>query len=214
MDAVAYPDPMSLRVRAILASSLVTAFALSALVTACDDTRPPASGGTGSGGDSGPDLRVDGSASEASAEASSEAGTDADGGELACNMLEADGPLVPEAAAGGAQPAATGGQIFPGTYWLTERVTYGGAPDGLFVKRALLVSAKTIDVIEGSTTSANAAPLLTTSSATYEVLDTFVLSKEVTCPAPPHSMSTRFTANGAQLTLFPTNDTSELYTLQ
>ena len=107
-----------------------------------------------------------------------------------------------------------GGQIFKGTYWLTERDTYGGTPDGLLVQRTLVIGDTTIDVVEGQTMDDASAPAFVTTTSSYQVLDTIVLSTDETCPGPSHTTNVLFTANGGQLTLFPTMDTAEVYTLQ
>jgi hypothetical protein len=154
----------------------------------------------------------DASMSVGSDDASEGASPDSPAG--ACNAYSADGPLVEQTALSGSQPAAMGGTIYSGTYWLTERDTYGGTPDGLFVQRSLYIDATTINVVGGDTTDDAGMPALTTTTSSYEVLDLIVLSMTESCPGPMHVTNVQFTAVGGQLTLYPTSDTAEVYTLQ
>jgi hypothetical protein len=114
----------------------------------------------------------------------------------------------------GSQPVAMGGHIFSGTYWLTERDTYGGTPDGLFVQRSLIIDTTTVNAVGGSTASDAGMPALTTTTSSYQVLDLVVFSTTESCPGPPHVTNVQFTAANGQLTLYPTMDTAEVYTLQ
>jgi len=168
--------------------------------------------GSGPGSDGGSDLGPDGTSDAGSDDASE--GASPDGSAGACNGNTADGPLVEQTVLSGSQPAAMGGHIYSGTYWLTERDTYGGTPDGLFVQRSLVIDATTVNVVGGDTTSDAGMPVWTTTTSTYEVLDLIVLSTTESCPGPPHVTNVQFTAAGGQLTLYPTSDTAEVYTLQ
>jgi hypothetical protein len=132
----------------------------------------------------------------------------------ACNALVPEGPLVPQTVVGGSQPAASGGNLFAGTYWLTDRFTYGGVPDGLFVQRTLVLEGSTVDVVGGTTASDAGTPVLETTTASYQVFDTVVFSTDESCPGPPHTTNVLFTASGGQLTLYPTADSAEVYELQ
>jgi hypothetical protein len=212
---------MGLRIRAAVVTSLSVLLAQAAVLGACDESRPAAAVG-GNSSDGGPgtnpsqsdggstDTLEDGSVEDSSSNPNTEDASST------CNVIESDSALVPQASATGPQPAATGGTIFPGTYYLTERLTYGGAPDGLFKKRVLVVDTetKTIDMVEGTAETADGTPPLTRSSATYQVFDGTLLNLELSCPTPGETSNTRFTAGGATLTLYLTASNVEVYMLQ
>jgi hypothetical protein len=163
----------------------------------------PGSDGSSPGSDSGPGLGAD--------DASDGATSDVAG---ACNAFSADGPLVAQTMLAGSQPNAMGGHVYSGTYWLTERDTYGGTPDKLFVQRSLVIDATTVNVVGGDTASDAGMPAWTTTTSSYQVLDVVVLTLTESCPGPPHVTNLQFTAVGGQLTLYPTMDTAEVYALQ
>jgi hypothetical protein len=173
---------------------------------------PGSEGGSSPGFDGAPDVGADGASGAGSDDASDGASPDVSAG--ACNGDTADGPLVEQTVLSGSQPAAMGGHIYSGTYWLTERDTYGGTPDGLFVQRSLVIDATTVNLVGGDTTSDAGMPVWATTTSTYEVLDLIVLSTTESCPGPAHVTNVQFTAAGGQLTLYPTSDTAEVYTLQ
>lgn len=175
-------------------------------------SNPVSEGGPGLGSDGESDVGADTPTSVGSDDASE--GAAPDGAVGACNAYSADGPLVEQTVLSGSQPAAMGGTIYSGTYWLTERDTYGGTPDDLFVQRSLIIDATTVNVVGGDTTSDAGMPLLTTTTSSYQVLDLIVLSTTESCPGPMHVTNVQFTAVGGQLTLYPTSDTAEVYTLQ
>ena len=157
------------------------------------------------------DAEVDGtSPDDAAAEGS--AATDAAPG--TCNAIVPDGPLVAQTVLNVTQPDAMGGHIFSGTYWLTERDTYGGTPDGLFVQRSLVIDAVNINVAGGQTADEAGAPVIETTTSSYQIDDSVVFSTDESCPGPPHTVNTLYTADGGQLTLYPDQDTAEIYTLQ
>ncbi len=182
-----------------------------------DGSSPSSEGGAGPGSEagSGPDSEGDSTpGSEDAGDLGADDAPDGSGAGGACNALSADGPLVGQTVLGGSQPDAMGGHVYSGTYWLTERDTFGGTPDGLFVQRSLVIDDTTVNAVGGETMSDAGVPASTTTAATYEVLDLIVLSETQSCPGPSHVVNVQFTAVGGQLTLYPTMDTAEVYTLQ
>jgi hypothetical protein len=177
---------------------------------------PGSEGGSGSGsGGSGPGSEGGSSpGSDDAGDLGDDDAADGAGAGGACNALTADGPLVGQTVLSGSQPDAMGGHVYSGTYWLTERDTFGGTPDGLFVQRSLVIDDTTINTVGGESMSDAGMPAWTTAAATYEVLDLIVLSETQSCPGPSHRVNVQFTAVGGQLTLYPTMDTAEVYTLQ
>jgi hypothetical protein len=174
---------------------------------------PAVDGGSGPGAAGGPGSGLDDASDLGSGDAS-EGGENPDGATATCNAFTADGPLVGQTALSGSQPTAMGGHIYSGTYWLTERDTYGGAPDGVFVQRTLVVGDTTIGEVGGESAGDAGMPAWTTTTSSYEVLDLIVLSATESCPGPPHVTNVQFTAVSGQLMLYPTADTAEVYTLQ
>lgn len=168
-------------------------------------------GGLGPGSDSGSSPGSDGGPGLGSDDASRGATSDGAG---ACNAFSAAGPLVAQTMLAGSQPVAMGGHIFSGKYWLTERDTYGGTPDDLFVQRSLIIDTTTVNAVGGDTASDAGMPPWTTTTSSYQVLDLVVFSTTESCPGPPHVTNVQFTAASGQLTLYPTMDTAEVYTLQ
>ena len=177
--------------------------------TRSDGSGPGPEGGSGPGSDSG--SSADSGPGLGSDDAPDGATPD---GASACNAYSADGPLVAQTMLAGSQPVAMGGHIFSGTYWLTERDTYGGTPDDLFVQRSLIIDTTTVNAVGGSTASDAGMPPWTTTTSSYQVLDLVVFSTTESCPGPPHVTNVQFTAASGQLTLYPTMDTAEVYTLQ
>jgi hypothetical protein len=132
-----------------------------------------------------------------------------------CNDLTADGPLVAETAGSGPPPAATGGTLFQGTYWLTARANYGGTPDARLVQRTLVIGATGFGVAEGVATSGDAGDVVWTSrEGTWSLSSPEMLAFDVACPSPVRVDHVRFAADGPHLTLLITNEAVESYELQ
>jgi hypothetical protein len=185
----------------------------STLFAACSDSKPPPAGGTTSSGG-----LAEGGVSPVGADAASatDGATAAEGGK-SCNNLQATGAdLLPQTPVTDPMPAATGGNIMLGTYWLTERDLYaGGMPDALFVQRALLIDATTINVVEGTASSATGTPTLKTQTSTYQVFATVGLSMRESCPGSPEVTNAHYSVAGGQVTLYyPDLGTAEVYALQ
>lgn len=136
-----------------------------------------------------------------------------------CNAIVPAGPLVSETAVDASEPAATGGTIATGTYFLTEIDLYGAPMTGQVVQRTLVVDAAKMnfsEVIGGSAEAgAGATDAGTTdnSTSTYTVYGNVVSLGEY-CPTNGSADNVFFSVQGNQLTLFVTVMTANVYTLQ
>jgi hypothetical protein len=180
-------------------------------VSARDGGRPSTAEDAATTTDANADANaLDGRPADTQDAESTEAAGDAGAGP--CNALIAEGPQVAEAVGTGAPPPAVGGTIFPGTYWLTSRANYGGTPDVFVVQRSILVTTTGWSVVEGTGDAGSAPPA--SSEGTWSLSSFDMLNVDVTCPTPRRVDHYRFTADGSQLTLFPTNESVEFYALQ
>lgn len=200
---------MTQRVRGWLLASFGLLAVGGAFFAACSE-KPAPSGAVDSGF----------GGSDATAQAPADAAGDGSGDGLdgggACSTVDPEGsPLVAQTVMPGPRPAATGGELFQGTYWLTTRYNYAGAADTNFVRRVLLIepTAKTVEFVEGTAATANAAPTLSTASGTFQIFDQKIFSMKLTCPAAQLS-NLAYTANGGALTIYPDDESAELYELQ
>lgn len=129
-----------------------------------------------------------------------------------CNGIVPAGPLVSETAATGSEPAATGGTIPTGTYFLTEIDLYGAPMTGQVVQRTLVVDATKMQFAEAIGGPAD-ADTPDDSTSTYVVYGNVVSLGEY-CPTNGAADNVFFSVQGNQLTLFVTPTKGDVYTLQ
>jgi hypothetical protein len=149
-----------------------------------------------------------------SSDAKPEAVADAlgvDGG--TCGSLTLTAPPITPVVMHGAVPAATGGAILAGTYFLTAVITYedggapGGAIDGELELTAAAVGFDYIEIIKVGFTVGSSAGTLTTSGTTE--------TSTPTCPpsTPGSVASYTFDSTTMTLTLY-SGKVAEVFTLQ
>ena len=139
-------------------------------------------------------------------------GQGGDGGGSGCSALTQDGTMVTTGAGTGTIPTPTGGVIYQGTYFMTARSYFGSVVDTSVIGRTLVVGPKDWTIIEAI--QGTGAPVVTSTTGTWETLQPDVLSLSITCPGPKHLQNLQYTGGGPQLTLFPTNELTEVYELQ
>jgi hypothetical protein len=136
-----------------------------------------------------------------------DAGTDAVAS--GCNALVNSAPESTQSTIASAAPAATGGTIVDGTYFLTEFNLYdpagsASAPEPSGLKVTLAIHGNEMDSIQ---------TLPDDSSDTFA--ETFVVSgtdlnRTLTCPNPGPDLQAVYSVTGNTLTIYETNATSQL----
>jgi hypothetical protein len=165
--------------------------------------------GTAAGSDDGSSAD---SSSTVAGDAAAEADVEAAPPMTGCNSVVPAGPQVTETAATGSEPAALGGTIATGTYFLSAVNLYGAPMTGQVVQRTIVIDATTMqfsEVISGSPGASTAD----TSTSTYMLYGTVVSLGEY-CPTNGAADNIFFSAQGNQLTLFVSSTKGEVYTLQ
>jgi len=152
-----------------------------------------APGGAGSGGASSGGTGAPGGAGSG--------GTGA-GGDDACNAIEANAPLYPLLSVSGPPPAALGGTIVPGTYFVTSETQYESPPMATVYRRGVR-----IEIAEGSWQEADAPDpeeaLGTTQRYTYAVsVESPRLTMTTTCPVQGDPLNHSYTVEPEGLTVY------------
>jgi hypothetical protein len=134
-----------------------------------------------------------------------------------CQNVARGGAAIPETKIASAPPAATGGNIVAGTYFLTTWEVYtgvGGAagPTGESRKDALVISSTLIQ--EAATSEGADQPIL---ASTYMATGSTVSTEEV-CPVAGRALTHSYSATGTTLAIIDsfgaTNTRLYLYTKQ
>jgi hypothetical protein len=140
-------------------------------------------------------------ASEAESDASS-----SDGG--ACNNVTQAATEATTATIASAAPAATGGTILPGTYFLKEIDVYDPAgtasaamPSGLTV--TLVITGNVMDSVQDLPDGTQTFSETFTADTT-----TKVLARLLTCPKPGPDLAAKYSVTGTGLTIYETDPMS------
>jgi hypothetical protein len=200
------------------------AVSLSAIVIACSDSKPPATGG---GGTTDAGAGVDHQAGEVGDQDSGLVFNppDAADGAVVCPTPAFGGATVNARVVGGAPPGDTGGTVVPGTYDLTDVLLYdettaeddGGIDSGLGTGvRARATIVLTSDMMQLAQTAESPAtggtPISTSFVAKQHVSDVFLVLDD-TCPGTD-SRQIPFTATPTTITLHSAMVRREIYTLR
>jgi hypothetical protein len=149
-------------------------------------------------------------------------GAGGDGAAGTCNALAAAGPVLTETVVAGLPPAAVGGQIFPGEYWLTERDFYPDATDppdagsaraNIVVQSSYFLGATSFDLVEGQGPLGATTVVAGSTSGTYKIGSATVFTIDQTCPGAERT-NVPFTVSGDQLWVFPSRDRRDVYSIQ
>ncbi len=149
-------------------------------------------------------------------------GASGDGEAGPCKALDAGGPVLPETVVAGFPPAALGGQLFPGEYWLTERDFYPAATDppdagssraNIVVQSSYFFGATTLDIVEGQGPLGATTVVTSSRSGTYKLGSATQVTIDEACPGTTQR-NVPFTVSGDELWLFPTQDRRDVYTQQ
>jgi len=169
-------------------------------------------GPVGAGPDGGADARVDALPEAApldAAEGGEAGGAGTDGGAKGCPAVQNNGamciyptqcgPVVPIIAMAGAVPAAQGGTIAPGLYFLTQENAYGAGDGGTLGTDQYTAQLGTDTFAVNSYEDGFQDP---PSQGTYTTMGTSFV-RNYTCPTPI-TLSHPYTATASELTLYET----------
>ena len=179
---------------------------------ACSSTTTSAPAGTATGPEAGApddasttDAPITPPKDAASTDAASEASSDGGG---ACNNVTQGATEATTSTVASAAPAATGGTILPGTYFLKEIDVYDPAgmasaamPSGLTV--TLVITGNVMDSVQDLPDGTQ------TFSETFTVdATTKALNRVLTCPKPGPDLAAKYSVTGTGVTIYETDPMS------
>jgi hypothetical protein len=142
---------------------------------------------------------------DAAADVATEASSD---GSAACNSVTQGATEATTSTIASAAPAATGGTILPGTYFLKEIDVYDPAgmasapmPSGLTV--TLVIAGNVMDSVQDLPDGTQTFSETFTTDAT-----TKALNRVLTCPKPGPDLAAKYTVTGTGVTIYETDPMS------
>ena len=184
---------------------LVSASFLGAALTACSstDTTPGTTADDAGGGGTDAKAASDG-------KATTDAGdTDSGDGSAACNTIANTATEATSTSVKGNAPAATGGTIAPGTYFLKDFTLYDPAgndepPTAIGLKTTLVIAGAVMDSVQDFGDGVDQ-----TFSETFIATGT-KLDRTLTCPKPGPDLAAVYSVTGSNLVIYETDPKSKL----
>lgn len=163
----------------------------------------------------GPDAAADAADAAAPTDAADAA---TDSGEVVCSALTLKGPNVPTMFVAGDPPAALGGVITPGIYYLTEHTIFNGTgtvgPTGQLIAKTAELTPSVYRFAEGKGSSASGITKEETISRDY-VLSGTTMTMTSTCPEVGAIRIAPYSVVGNQVHIYtPNANTRQVLTRQ